>query len=138
MDIDVNYLAVLVAGIVAMGIGALWYSPILFGKLWMRLSGHTPESIDATKAKGMGVSYTIAFVLQLLVAYILAHFIALQNITSVSGALSLVFWAWLGFIFPVLANTALWDRKPWSLVALNSFHHLVTLAAAGVILILIG
>ena len=30
-----NYLAVLVAGIVIFMIGGLWYSPVLFAKPWM-------------------------------------------------------------------------------------------------------
>ena len=31
----INYLAVLVCGILAMGLGALWYSPMLLGKMWL-------------------------------------------------------------------------------------------------------
>ncbi len=39
----VNYLAVLVAAIVGMVVGFIWYSPKVFGKMWMKLSGVNPK-----------------------------------------------------------------------------------------------
>ena len=33
----INYIAVLVSAVIGMAIGALWYSPLLFGKIWMKL-----------------------------------------------------------------------------------------------------
>ena len=39
-NVDVNYLAVLVAAIINMVIGSIWYSPSMgFGKSWMKYSG---------------------------------------------------------------------------------------------------
>jgi hypothetical protein len=34
-QIDINYVAVFVAALASMIIGAAWYSPILFGKEWI-------------------------------------------------------------------------------------------------------
>ncbi len=45
----VNYLAVLVSSVVGMGIGALWYSPLLFGKLWMRWNGMDARQLEEAK-----------------------------------------------------------------------------------------
>ena len=42
---EVNLLAVLVAGIVPMVVGALWYGP-LFGKRWLQLMETTAEEIQ--------------------------------------------------------------------------------------------
>ena len=39
---DINWVAVMVAAFVAYVLGALWYSPALFAKQWMRLIG-VPE-----------------------------------------------------------------------------------------------
>ena len=47
----VNYLAVLVAAIVSMVIGGLWYSPLLFGNVWMKLSGITQKDVEKAKKK---------------------------------------------------------------------------------------
>ena len=43
---DVNLLAVLVAGIVPMIVGMLWYGP-LFGNRWLTPMETTPEEIRA-------------------------------------------------------------------------------------------
>ncbi|MBL8821308.1 MAG: DUF1761 domain-containing protein [Planctomycetia bacterium] len=40
----VNLLAVIVAGLVAFFLGAVWYSA-LFGKMWLRYHGYTPEQV---------------------------------------------------------------------------------------------
>jgi hypothetical protein len=36
---DVNWLAIVVAAVVYWLLGALWYSPVLLGNVWMRASG---------------------------------------------------------------------------------------------------
>jgi hypothetical protein len=42
-SISINILAVILAAIVAFVLGALWYSPILFGKIWQKEIGFTGE-----------------------------------------------------------------------------------------------
>lgn len=46
--VSINYLAVVVAAVVSMGLGAFWYSPLGFGKMWMNLSGITPQNQQAS------------------------------------------------------------------------------------------
>jgi hypothetical protein len=38
-SVDPNYIAMLLAGVAYAALGALWYSPLLFSNLWIRLSG---------------------------------------------------------------------------------------------------
>lgn len=70
---EVNLLAVLVAGIVPMIIGALWYGP-LFGKRWLELMETTEEEVregfNPLKTHGLG------FLLSLVTAYVLAQLLA--------------------------------------------------------------
>ena len=42
--VEINFLAVLVCGVVSMIIGATWYGP-LFGKKWMKEEGSTEEEL---------------------------------------------------------------------------------------------
>lgn len=44
LDFNLNWLAVLVAAIVHMVIGSLWYGPI-FGNVWMKAVGKTRETL---------------------------------------------------------------------------------------------
>ena len=43
----INWIAVLVAGISSFGLGAIWYSPKLFGNAWMKDNGLTEEKLRA-------------------------------------------------------------------------------------------
>jgi len=72
----------LVAAIAGMLIGAFWYSPLLFGKLWMRLSGLTEKQLNEAKKKGMGKLYFIAFIGILVMSYVLAHFVDYTESTT--------------------------------------------------------
>ncbi|TAL49302.1 DUF1761 domain-containing protein [Patescibacteria group bacterium] len=137
METLINYLAVLVGGIAVIAIGALWYSPLLFGKQWVKLSGITEEKIRTAKAKGMAKAYILQFLFALLSVYVLAHLSAVQGVSTVSGIWSLVFWVWLGFQVPIQIGSVLWENKPFQLFVLNAFHGLVALLGAGIALVLI-
>jgi hypothetical protein len=134
--IPINYLAVLVAGIVAMGLGALWYGP-LFGKPWMRMAGLTPESIRSMKMNP-AVAMTLMFIGCLVMAYVLAHALVFGstylNDATVAGGMMGAFWYWLGFVMPVTAGVYLWEGKSWKLWFLNASYYLVALLLMGAIL----
>ena len=42
MEIEINYLAVILATIAAVVVGFVWYSPALFGNQWAKLRGMDP------------------------------------------------------------------------------------------------
>ncbi|MSR85497.1 DUF1761 domain-containing protein [Candidatus Uhrbacteria bacterium] len=135
--IPINYLAVLVCGIVSMVVGSLWYGP-LFGKMWMSLMGMTPEKMEASKKKGMTQSYILMFIGSLVMAYVLAHSVVFgSSYLHMTGAWAGVmagFWSWLGFIAPVTLGSVLWENKSWNLWILNNGHYLVSLLVMGAIL----
>lgn len=135
MNITVNYLAVLSAAVAAMIVGALWYSPLLFGRLWMQLSGITEEKLKELKAKGMGKSYALMFLCTLIMAFVLAHFAKVWNVKDAMSALQLAFWVWLGFIATVMFNSVLWEGKSVKLYTLNVAHEFVSIAVMSLILV---
>ena len=60
---ELDYLAVLVAAVVGFGVGALWYSPVLFIKAWQDETGITDEMArQANPARTFGISFVIALV----------------------------------------------------------------------------
>lgn len=133
MDVSVNYLAILVCGLAAMALGTAWYGP-LFGKEWMRMTGKTAADMEKGK-KGMGKTYALGFLGAVITAYVLAHFLALLNVTDLSGALTLAFWAWLGFQMTIELGSVLWDGKPWKLFAITAGYDLVNLSVMAAILV---
>ena len=65
----INYLAVLVAGIVIFVLGGLWYSPVLFAKRWIALQGRTVEQERAqAAAANMPLMYASAFLTGVIIA----------------------------------------------------------------------
>lgn len=138
--IEVNYLAVLVCGVVAMIIGGLWYGPI-FGKSWIKEMGIPQSEVDVMKAKGqksMAKSYIIMFIGALVMAYVLSHVVAMANLSGIStgagGGVSGGFWMWLGFVVVVLLGQVLWEKKSWKLWTINVAYYLVVLLINGAII----
>lgn len=133
--IEINYLAILAAAIAAMALGALWYSPLLFGKQWTKLMGWgetMPESAKKSATKG----YTIQFIASLVMMYVLAHFVFVWGAATASEALQLGFFVWLGFVAPVMIGPQLWEGKSWKLFAIGAGYQLVALLVAAEILTL--
>lgn len=126
----VNFLAVLVAAIVSMGIGALWYN-VLFGKLMAKLSGKTPED---TEKKATWVVYVLDFISLFVTAYVLGIFLDYVNVYNVLVSMFVGFIAWLGFIATNTLGGVLWEKKPWSVYLLKNAHHLITFIVIGLIL----
>lgn len=130
-SIEINYWAVLVAGISSMVIGYAWYSTSLFGRMWMAAIGKTEEEIKAGyKPATMLWTYLVAVV----VAYVLNHFIQLVGAQSLTEALLTAFWAWLGFIFTVIVTNAFYEGRSAKLVWINSFYQLAMVLAMAAIL----
>ena len=134
LSFAVNYLAVVVSAIVGMVIGALWYSQLLFGKMWMKLSGVTGKHIQKAKEKGMSKNYALAFLGSLLMSYILAHFVYYTQASTVLEGMQTGFWIWLGFVATIMLGMVLWEGKSWKLYFVKAAHELVALAVMGAIL----
>ncbi|MEK6947863.1 MAG: DUF1761 domain-containing protein [Nanoarchaeota archaeon] len=136
----VNYLAVLVAAIVSMVIGGLWYSPLLFGNVWMKLSGITQKDVEKAKKKGMmksmGKSYLLMFVACLLTSYVLARLLNLLQTTSPINGAKLALWIWIGFVATVTLSSVLWENKSYKLYLLNNGYNVVNMVVMAVILTL--
>ena len=130
-----NYLAIFVVALGVYVLGALWYSPLLFGNQWMKLVGFSKKDMEKAKKDGkMGLRYGAMFLSVLVLTYVLAYFVgALGAVTFVSGLL-VGFWAWLGFLATTMLGMVLWENKPFTLYLLNASHYLVILALAGGVL----
>ena len=119
MEIAVNWMGVVVAAVLSVVLGFIWYGP-LFGKVWMKHSGvnmpdHKPSASEM--AKPMFLSFIGAGI----AAYVLSMVGA-----SYSGA----FWLWLGLVIPVYVNIKAWEMKSWTFVAVNTGYWLVYLLIA--------
>ncbi|HKB88336.1 MAG TPA: DUF1761 domain-containing protein [Patescibacteria group bacterium] len=137
--VPVNYLAILVAALLSMVLGSLWYGPI-FGKPWMKMMGMSKESMKGMKSGDMAKLYGIQFIGSLFMAFILAHALVFASSylheSGISAGLQTGFWNWLGFIAPITLGSVLWEGKSWKLWLLNNGYYLTLLCMMGVLLAL--
>ena len=130
----VNYLAVLVAGLVIFMLGGLWYSPVLFAKKWIALQGRTMEQMKADAANAnMPVMYLSALICGLLTAWMLAAFMSHMGRESWMIGAHVGALAWLGFAAPTSYATAVFSMKPKQLWLIDSLYNLVAFVIAGAI-----
>lgn len=128
-------LPILVAGIVSAMIGFIWYHPRVFGGLWLRLSGITPESVERGKKRMPAMALT-ALLASVLVAYILRWLLGATGTYGVLNSIQLAALMWIGFIAPALLGIVLWEQKPIALYLINAFYWLAALVAMSLVLIL--
>jgi hypothetical protein len=136
----INWWAILVAAIVSIIIGSIWYGP-LFGKLWMRIMDIQSLSQERKQEmqKAAWKSYLTQFVLSVITFYIFAHYIkGWQPEPGAMGGIINGLWIWLGFIMPTVAGNALWSGKSkkmaWSLFLVLAGYNLILYLVVGAIL----
>ena len=127
----VNYLAVLVSGIVMFMLGGLWYSPALFARRWLALIGKSPEEL---KAGGKPVYYLVAFLSALVTAYALAVFLGLIPGATIATGITLGVLCWVGFAGATSLMHAVFSLKPLALWMIDTGYSLATFIIAGIIL----
>ena len=123
-----NYVAVVGAGIVGVVIGMIWYSPMLFGKQWMKATGKTEKDM-----KGNTSAYLVALIASLLSALVMAQWVGLLSAKTIMDGAVAGFWPWLGFMMPVAAVMASFSGKK-EMFWVDAGHHLVVLLIMGAIL----
>lgn len=138
MDAPVHYLAILVAAIAAFVFGFLVHGP-LFGKTWMGLMKITPADMEKGKKEmeaTMPWYMAAAFAQQLVVAFVTSYFAYMTYAETWADALSLAFWAWLGFTAMPLLNGVLWEKRTPQLYAFNVAYQFASLAIVALVVTL--
>jgi len=130
--VHVNYVAVLVAAIAVFVLGWLWYSPLLFYKPWMRARGMDPAAAMAG-AKMPGGKLVGELLRCIVLAYVIAHFVALLGISSWMGAVHFGFLLWIGFPVILLIGSMLWENTPPKVAAIHAGDWLVKMLVIPII-----
>lgn len=129
--LKVNYWALLVATLAAFLVSSVWYSPLLFGKVWVELRGMNQGAIAGGRPP---VSEILGeFAKTLVIAYVLARFVVLLGINNWKGAVLLGIWMWIGF-YATLLGAVIHEHYPWKLYAIHVGDGLVRTLLMTVIL----
>jgi hypothetical protein len=124
-----NYPAVIVSAIVYWLLGAFWFG-FLFQKSWIAL-----EHVSVEQGNNMSpVPYIVSFVLNLLIAFVLAQICAWRNANTAARGAAIGILLWLGIVGPITYTTYMYEMRPVQLFAINEFYPLVGLCLMGGIL----
>jgi hypothetical protein len=129
----VNWLAVVLGALAFFAVGAVWYGA-LFGKAWQREVGLSDEQL---RSSNMPLLFAACFVLELVVAWMLAHLIA-----RTSPAPHVVMMFAFGFgaflMTPAVGINYLYQRKSLKLFAIDAGHFIVGMGAMGGVFVLLA
>ena len=129
----VNWLAVVLGALAFFAVGAVWYGA-LFGKAWQREVGLSDEQL---RASNMPLLFAACFVLELVVAWMLAHLIAR---TSPAPHVIMMFAFGFGafLMTPAVGINYLYQRKSLKLFAIDAGHFIVGMVAMGGVFVALG
>jgi hypothetical protein len=134
MDIEVNWLAIVLAALSTLVVGSVWYAPQGMGKQWEKLinrpKGH--------KAPDPARAIIIALIVALVTAYVLAHLAFLANNyfhrSFLFDTLTTAFWVWLGLTAARMVTHDSFEGRPQRLTLMNMGHEFVTFMVMGLII----
>ncbi len=138
MEMNINYIGILVAVVANFILGFIWYTP-LFGKAWAKETG-LDTSVKPTSGE-MARGMIIMVIGNFFLAYVLAHNMAawsfvpgMNEMPAISNAMSSAIFTWLGFYLPVDIGVVTWEKKSWKLFGINTGYHFMMLLVASLIL----
>jgi len=133
MEININWLGVILAFIVGMIVAMVWYDKRTIGPAWTKLTGVK----KANKA-----AFVSLFITNFLTALVLAIAISICAVyfknDSIWLALAVGFMMWLGFSASTLAQHNGFELKPARLTVINTSYHLVLFLSMALVIRLVG
>ena len=156
-----NFIPLLVAALVPMVVGFIWYNPKTLGNTWMKAAGLSEEQLKGgNMALIFSLSYLLSFLAAVAVHFTVVHqahvYSVLMNEPGFNDPNSEItaylndFMARFGdnfrtfkhgafhgmltgfmLVMPVLAINALFERKGFKYIAINSLYWIITLSIMG-------
>lgn len=125
----INYWALVVATVVKILIGMVWYSPQLFGKQWSQLIHCTPDEMKARMPKLLAGDFVSTFIM----AFVLVHAVHYAQANSAALGAAVGFFNWVGFVLVTSFALTAYEKRPWRLFLINSGFQLISLLTMGAI-----
>jgi hypothetical protein len=128
---NLNWLAIIVAGLAYFALGAIWYS-FLFKNAWIKSSGVNVN--DPNMKKGIAQTMLASLVLMIIASIGIA--VLLSKIVSTSWMSGAKAGLLVGVCFSAtgICISYLYEKRPWMLHFINAGYNVAGCVIAGVIL----
>ncbi len=130
---QVNYLAVGAAALATIFIGAVWYSPLLFHKLWVKAHGYSEEKVEQMR-KAAGRAFIVSLFCYIVMASVLAVLFSYAGVSTVPQGAFLGLLVWIGFLATLGLTAHMFSEKPLSTYLIDAGYQLVYAVVMGIIL----
>ena len=140
-NIQLNFLAIIIAVFANFILGFLWYTPI-FGKVWSKEMGFNTDQKPPASALIKGMVFMV--IGNFFMAWVFAHNMAVWNpvtwglapstTSPAANATMAAVFTWLGFYFPGDLGTVAWENRSWKLFFINTGYHFASLLVVAMIL----
>jgi uncharacterized protein DUF1761 len=124
----INYWAIVVAAAAAFVLSTMWY--IGFAKQRAELSPAAAAEVRRPQPAKM----VLEIARNLVLACVLAYFVAHLGVTAWPAAIKFAVLAWIGFPVLLLAGSVMWENVPWKLAAIHAGDWLLKLVVMVIIL----
>lgn len=126
---DINWWSVIVAAIAAFAIGSLWYSPVLFSKIWQKEVKLSDEDI---KRSNLPMIFGASFVLQFIAAVVMDMY--LGPYANLKAGIITGLFVSLGWIATSFGTTYLFSRRSLRLYLIDAGYYVLLFVVMGAIL----
>lgn len=127
---NLNYLAVMVAWLINVVVGAFWYSPAGFGKQWSAYTGVDMMKIPKDRANKIISFVAVSGLVQ---AFVLGLVLNTMNINGAVNGLVAGLVICFGLTAATTVGNALYAGLSWKLIGLNSAYFFVVMGINSVI-----
>jgi uncharacterized protein DUF1761 len=131
VNFGVNFVAVIIAAVVAMVIGFAYYAPQVMGNRWMAYLDTTRAQLGNPAPTGM----LAGVVASLLNAWVLAVLALNLGGTTLADGAMLGAICWLGFMATITAAGVAFLKQPWGLWVVNNIHNVIVQIVMGAIVV---
>lgn len=128
---NLNWLAILVAGVAYFLLGAIWYS-FVFKNAWIKLSGINVNDPDAKKGTAMIMLGSL--ILMIICSLGLAIFLSKVGPTSWMSGAKVGLVAGICFSATGISISYMYEKKPLGLHFINAGYNIAGCVIAGIIL----
>jgi len=127
-----HWIPVIIAAVANFVLGAIWYSPKVFGSMWVKEMGVDEEEMK--KSANMVMILGGSFLLTLVSAITLGFIIRGAGHANLSAGIYAGFIVGLGFIFVTLWKHYLFERKSMRFLMINGGHDLLGFVLMGAVI----
>lgn len=124
MSATIEMTAVLVSSLICFAIGALWLSPALFGKMWLK-SLNIPEIEYSRYINGRTFLWLAVFVIGFNIG--IGIVIDMLGYTNMKEGVYAGIYMWIIFAVPLCGILMAFERRPFSLAVIYTGYFLVIL-----------